>query len=131
MDKYEKVCELISRCNTEKRLNDLLPHGSGFDCDWKLEYEQDDDTPILVGAFHPMNEVGFYLDWVNFKIGVVPFKNSFDITFYRFYPGIELLEEEIDMLKEYILDTVYWRLEDALEREEETELSQSKEGVEN
>ncbi|MGQ4893353.1 MAG: hypothetical protein ACP6IQ_01870 [Candidatus Njordarchaeia archaeon] len=130
MNKYEGICELINQYYKEEKLNDLLPHGSGFDCDWSLEYEQGDDTPILVGAFHPVNEVGFYLDWVHFKIGVIPLKDGFDITFYRFYPGTELQEEDIDMLKDYILETVYWRLEDALEREE-AKLSQNKEGVEN
>ena len=58
----------------ERRIDELLnelPHGSGFDGKWSLDYTKSSDTRlILYMQYHCTNENGYYDGWVNFTLKV-------------------------------------------------------------
>jgi len=56
-----------------KDLLNQLPHGSGIDGDWKIEYDKTkNDNIVLSNSYHVMNEVGFYDGWIDFTVIVKP-----------------------------------------------------------
>lgn len=67
---------------SEQKLNDykfllpledivnLLPHGSGFDSDWQIDFDNENypQSIILSNGYHAMDGNGFYSGWLNFDI---------------------------------------------------------------
>ncbi len=47
-------------------VKDSLPHGSGIDCDWTMETEENRAT--FYNAYHGMNESGMYDGWLEFRV---------------------------------------------------------------
>ena len=47
-------------------VKDSLPHGSGIDCDWTMETEENRAT--FYNAYHGMNENGMYDGWLEFRV---------------------------------------------------------------
>lgn len=97
--------KLANICHT------LLPNGSGFDEPPVVEHRELPDGTIykpqeeylIRGAYHPMDEVGNYKEWVNFTIRVVARKNfltSWDLEFLDTAPKDEALADLI--LESYI-----------------------------
>src|SRR3972149_8709101 len=61
-DKYEeKINELLNE----------LPHGSGLDGNWELDYAKSSNTQLVLHMeYHCMNENGYYDGWVHFTLKV-------------------------------------------------------------
>ena len=51
----------------QTRINDLLPHGSGFDNGTKIE-SVNDSKIVFSTAFHHMDDNGFYCGWTEHKV---------------------------------------------------------------
>lgn len=51
----------------QKRINDLLPSGSGFDNGTKIE-SANDSKIVFSTAFHHMDDNGFYCGWTEHKV---------------------------------------------------------------
>lgn len=121
---------LVEALATEKRTgddekvrwvcNNVLPNGSGFDTTpfvehYNLNGEWGHTTRIvIVGGFHPMNDVGMYKGWVQFSVTIKPSFFPPDyftirVTLYGASPS------DRDALRDYIEDCYY----DALSAEHE------------
>ena len=73
-------------------LKEKLPHGSGIDCDWKLENETEDQT-IVSNYWHAMDTNGYYCGYVYFEVKLDKQGNLLDV---------EVDQESIDaILKDY------------------------------
>jgi len=51
----------------EEHLMEILPHGSGIDCDWEFS-EQKDGKLVCKNSFHYMNGDGYYMGYIDFSI---------------------------------------------------------------
>lgn len=51
----------------EEHLMEILPHGSGIDCDWEFS-EQKDGKIVCKNSWHLMNEDGYYIGYIDFSI---------------------------------------------------------------
>lgn len=50
-----------------------LPHGSGFDVAVKYDdVKTCRDRIVLVGSYHKMNDVGYYVGWIDYRVTVRP-----------------------------------------------------------
>lgn len=57
----------------EKIVEKHLPHGCGFDSGIKFSFDKSkEDRLVFSGAYHVMNEVGYYDGWIDFEIVVMP-----------------------------------------------------------
>lgn len=54
-------------CTIAEKLADILPTGSGIDCNWSFT-EQKNGNILAHNSFHCMNEYGFYDGWADFTI---------------------------------------------------------------
>ena len=50
-------------------LRDVLPHGSGIDCDWTF-HENRDGSVRCSNAWHAMNDHGYYCGYIPFSFTV-------------------------------------------------------------
>lgn len=61
-----RLDEAITDC-----LKDILPHGSGIDCDWSIRVLRPiDGSPLRVmckNSYHAMDEYGGYCHWQDFS----------------------------------------------------------------
>ena len=56
-----------------KTIEDLLPHGSGFDSGTKIDLEASHaDRLIFQTSFHHMDDAGFYSGWTEHTVTVTP-----------------------------------------------------------
>ena len=56
----------IHRERIEKTLLDVLSHGSGIDCNWKIEINPKNIT--CYNSFHNMNSDGYYCGYIDFRV---------------------------------------------------------------
>jgi len=97
----------------EKRLYDIaenhLPAGSGFDVGTLFDFEKSrDDRLVLQSSYHPLNEAGFYEEWIDFEVVIKP-SLAFDFTID--VKGRFGTRQDI---KEYILDTMHYYLNEKI-----------------
>ncbi len=52
---------------TFERLIDILPHGSGIDCDWTF-YRQKNGSILCRNSYHLMDKHGSYCGWQDFTV---------------------------------------------------------------
>ena len=64
--------EIIS----EERLLEILPSGSGIDCDWNIIIH-DNGNVTAKNEFHAMNEAGFYDGYMPFTVKI--FRHTKDV----------------------------------------------------
>lgn len=91
--------------NIDMFANDLvdkyLPHGSGFDVGCDIDTTKSNDQRLVIySSYHPMDEVGMYIDWIDFQVTV---RASFMFQFYVDVKG-PFSRRNLMMLKEYITD---------------------------
>ena len=61
-----------NRSEFASKLIEVLPHGSGIDCDWEYEVPKTSNTVRLSNAFHCMDEFGGYCGYADFTLIVNP-----------------------------------------------------------
>ena len=88
-------------------VTDVLPHGSGINCDWSLEMKR--DRLIASNSYHVMNENGYYVGYADFSLAMTlddAGELQFDrLTFHgrdshylaRYYSLRDYLEEALAM----------------------------------
>lgn len=64
-----------------KRLVDMLPSGSGWDCGTSIDFDKSRaDRLVLYGEYHHMNDGGMYDGWTDHQIIVTPsLTNGFEL----------------------------------------------------
>ena len=60
---------------TEERLLDILPHGSGIDCDWTFDRCQN-GTIRCRNSYHVMDEHGSYCGYYDFTVHIFAHKSD-------------------------------------------------------
>lgn len=93
----------------EEHLMEILPHGSGIDCDWEFS-EQKDGKLVCKNSYHVMNDAGYYMGFIDFSI-----------RFHRNRPGNFILQFHTNKtgywwiertnLRTYLDDTLYEALQ--------------------
>ena len=95
---------------TEKKLNEILPHGSGIDCDWVFNEQK--NYWKCENAFHCMDENGFYVGYADFSI-IIPKKKPLDFRLHFHGARAHYLNNR-NMLRDYLVVTIDWSLRDGL-----------------
>ena len=90
---------------TKEQLLEALPHGSGIDGDWEIE--NDGDAWVCRNAYHMMNASGMYVSWKPFEVWI-PKDAPLDFD-------LQLADED-GGLWEYLCDTIFWALSQALDK---------------
>lgn len=90
------------------KLADLLPHGSGIDCDWTLDVKR--GKVVASNSYHAMDEWGSYDGWADFYIAV-PTKSPKDFAFHFHGKLAQYLNRKY-ALREYLEDEMYCALEE-------------------
>ena len=57
------------------KLKELLPHGSGIDCEWEIETYKNGNVKAH-NWFHKMDENGFYQGFVKFSVKIFRYKKD-------------------------------------------------------
>ena len=60
---------------SETDLLELLPHGSGIDCNWSI-IEHENGNVTAKNSFHAMNETGMYDGYMDFTVKIFKVKKS-------------------------------------------------------
>lgn len=60
---------------TDEQLINALPHGSGIDCDWRIERQRNGKVHAY-NSFHMMDENGMYDGWQDFYILLYAYKTD-------------------------------------------------------
>jgi len=87
---------------------DDLPHGSGIDADYCIEYKK--NRIVVYNSYHYMNEMGFYMGWIDFKLSIPrdkprDFKLSFQTNSTGYYwVNSIMLREYLEELYAYAID---------------------------
>lgn len=91
-------------------LEENLPSGSGFDCDWIIE--DIGDWFEASSSYHCMHELGYYDGYADFSI-IIP-KDNYTALKLTWRDGFsEHMNDEYD-LTDYIEETVYNHITDAM-----------------
>jgi len=93
----------------EDYLTEILPHGSGIDCDWEFS-EQKDGKLVCKNSYHAMDEWGGYIGFIDFSIRFHR-KNPTDfiLQFHTNKAGYRQIERTD--LRSYLDDIFYYALE--------------------
>lgn len=105
MKLYQKIARVVSQKNEPlkgkelKKLQDLLPSGSGIDYGSVILLKSTDKRIEIITSFHHLNEVGFYTQWTDHRIIITP---SFEeeIT-------IRITGKNYNSIKDYLYDVFY------------------------
>ena len=87
-----------------------LPSGSGFDGGCAIDIHRSNDKKIIIGsAYHPMNDDGFYTDWIYFEVIVTPSFQGCDVRvngpFYR-HNAIDLKDYVTEVFENSLMEIV-------------------------
>ena len=78
--------------NTDNKKTTMLPHGSGIDVDYNIENKK--DKYIIHNSYHYMNDVGFYMGWIDYKIVMSKKEpDKFKLTFQTDSTGYYWIEK--------------------------------------
>jgi len=56
-----------------QELLDMLPHGSGLDGEWSIDYDLSHLNKLVINmSYHAMNDAGYYDGWIDFTLIVLP-----------------------------------------------------------
>lgn len=93
-------------------LKRVLPHGSGIDCDWSFDYQQ--NSKILASnAYHCMNENGFYCGYADFTVKIDLTKLLHFTLHFNGNSSAKLNTRY--MLRDYLEETICYALTNAPE----------------
>ena len=94
------------------QLIDKLPHGSGLDSDWRINYEKSQPDRIqLYTSYHAMDENGFYDGWIDFTLTITPSLLS------GFHLNISGVFGKYQDIKEYLYDILNYALNQRIDME--------------
>ena len=91
-------------------LAEVLPHGSGINSDWTIEYRG--NYIIARNSYHCMDENGFYDGWQDFSIVIEKdeykgkYQNNIRLHFHNGH-----YKADKYMLRDYLEDIIYYCLE--------------------
>lgn len=76
---HRRIKELImyqlgNNVELEEQFVVLLPHGSGIDCKWIIDYTKKGVN--LQNSYHVMNENGYYTGYIDFTVKLRPYKQQ-------------------------------------------------------
>lgn len=91
---------------TEEILENVLPSGSGFNCDWEID--ENEKFFLCKSSFHPRTEHGFYDRYADFTV-IIP-KESPENFKLQFNGSDSQYMNKKHMLREYMEDTVFYSL---------------------
>lgn len=91
-------------------LGEALPHGSGINGDWEIEYRK--NYIIARNSYHCMDENGFYDGWQDFSVVIKKdeYKGEYQNNIRLHFHNCHYLADKY-MLREYLEDTIYYCLE--------------------
>lgn len=92
----------------DEAIIEILPHGSGFDADWKFNQEYKNGKVEFFGGYHCMNDGGYYDGWIELLVKVDP-SNDFEVEVIL-STGKRKYKE---LLRDYIIETIYYVFEEA------------------
>lgn len=95
--------------NIESQLLELLPHGSGIDCKWEFEWNNDCNTVKCSNSYHCMNENGFYDGYADFSVTLYPTKALTAFRF-QFHGKTAHYKNKRYQLRDYLIETFYQAL---------------------
>jgi hypothetical protein len=68
--------------NLDNNKESSLPHGSGIDATYTIEENKTKDKYIIYNSYHVMNDMGYYICWIDFKLSIPKNKPiDFKLTF--------------------------------------------------
>jgi hypothetical protein len=95
-----------------------FPHGSGFDGESSVNTDLSTHDKIVIGFdFHPMNEDGYYEEWLRLRLIVSStlLQYAFDIKLQQRTTTRWITRK--DGLADYLLDTINFWLEEEVNKE--------------
>ena len=106
--KSDKAVFLDQKENIDMFANELadkyLPHGSGFDIGCQIDMTKCNDQKLVItSSFHPMDEVGGYIAWIDFEVIV----RASLVFGYKVDVKGPFSKRDLMMLKEYIADEFF------------------------
>lgn len=96
----------------EDYLLEVLPHGSGIDCKWQFDYQQNGKI-TCVNAFHCLDANGYYCGYADFTLTVDLDKPADFRLVFNGRDSQRLARNH--MLKDYLRDTFHYDLTNAPE----------------
>ncbi len=85
----------------ESALLEILPHGSGIDCDWAFGFT--DKAILCLNSYHRMDEMGGYAGWIDFQVKISIDHRTIDGKIDFTVTGRFGKHQDI---KEYLYDTI-------------------------
>lgn len=98
--------ENVYYANLEDALLKSLPHGSGIDCHWEIDYFKNGKIKCS-NAWHKMNDNGYYIGYLDFSVTIGYNKKADRLTI-----GTVKIRNW-NMIKDY-LEEVFGQFEDEL-----------------
>lgn len=96
---------------SEADLIDSLPHGSGINADWVIEYNTAGKV-VAYNSYHVLDENGYYRIWVDFSIRWAPGEErDFRLMFHTDSSGRYWVD--YTGLREYLEDTIAYCFSEA------------------
>ncbi len=97
---------------TVDKLKEILPHGSGIDCDWWFE-EKKCGTIHAGNSYHCMDKFGGYVGYIDFTLII---EITLPLEFKLQFNGGNKAQyySKRFMLREYLEDTIYHALKEGL-----------------
>ena len=100
----------------EELVNDIFPHGSGFDSSITLDAKNSQHL-ILTVPYHCMNDNGYYDGWIEVIYTITPSFDGFQMKEnWKGYNG-----KYKELLKDYIGEVIYTCLEKEVSSEYDSE----------
>lgn len=93
-------------------LDRVLPHGSGINCDWCFDWQQNGKVTAS-NAYHCMDDNGFYCGYADFTIKLDLAKPE-DFTLH-FNGKLAAKLNARHMLREYLEETIHYALSNPAE----------------
>lgn len=98
IDNFEAIQNWLER---------VLPHGSGIDCDWSFDYQQNGIVKAS-NAYNCMNENGFYCGYADFTVKVDLAKPEDFVLQFNGKLAAKLNDRHI--LRDYLEETIHYAL---------------------
>lgn len=96
--------------NIETALLEMLPHGSGINCDWRFWWLKNNSL-VCSNSYHCMNEHGYYDGYADFSIKISPLKSLHSFKL-QFHGKTAHAKNKQYQLREYLEDTICYALPD-------------------
>jgi len=89
-----------------------LPHGSGIDGDWSMDFNEKKQEVSFYNSYHYMDGYGYYRRWIDFKVRIsLKHIDNFYLSFRG--PSSDYWYINGYGIREYLNDTIRFSLEEA------------------